>query len=161
MIVLNESFWVAASLVLLVAMIFRPLRKIFLQALDARTDRIRTQLAEAKRMKEEAEALLEDFRLKHQQAIQSSSELMAHTEQTITRMREQAEKELSETLDKRAALAMSRIHTYEAALLQEVKQQAVDIAVHAVMSLLRSQRTEELSSDATDQLISDINKRLH
>jgi F-type H+-transporting ATPase subunit b len=157
----DETFWVAFAFVLLIALIFRPLKNLFAQALSARATAIQTQLAEAKRLRNEASALLAEFKVKQAEAEKLTAEIMTNAETTVHTMQAEAERSLTELAEKRTSQLLARIATYEATVLTELRTQATEIAFQAVRILLHDHIKDELSADQLKYLVKDVNKRLN
>ncbi len=58
----NPVFWVAAAFVLVVVLSFKKVKALLLAALDGRTARIRDELERARRLREEAESVLAEYK---------------------------------------------------------------------------------------------------
>jgi len=73
----QPEFWVAASFVAFFVVVWKPLRSALVGGLDARAERIRKELDEAQRLREEAQTLLADFQRKQRDAIQEAETIVA------------------------------------------------------------------------------------
>ena len=58
MIDFGASFWLSVAFLIFVGLVAKPVGRVVGNALDARADRIRQELDEALKLKEEAQALL-------------------------------------------------------------------------------------------------------
>ena len=58
----DPEFWVLVAAVLFVAAVWKPAKKSLIGALDERASRIRAELDEATKLREEAEQLLAQYR---------------------------------------------------------------------------------------------------
>ncbi|MCD6035612.1 MAG: atpF [Rickettsiales bacterium] len=151
MIDLEPSTWVALGFVILVAALAKPVSRIVCSVLDERAARIKNELEEAVRLKEEAQAILASYQRKQKDALEEASRIVAHAEKEAAQMITRAHEELETALNRRIALTMQKIETYEKSVLQEVRGKAIDAAINRVYDIFDS----ELSRDAAQELIND------
>ena len=129
---LDPSFWVAVCVILFFALLFwKGAHKAIGKSLDDRADKISAELDEAKRLREEAQQLLASFQRKQKEAEEQAEEIVEQAKHDAKIMADNARKELSERLERRAAMAEAKIANAEAQALAEVKAKAADIALEA------------------------------
>ena len=150
MLAVPETWMALALLVLLGLIAWKGLAPI-LKSLDDRGERIRQSLEEAQALREEAQKTLAEYKRKQREALKEAEEILAHGKTEAERMREQGRKDVEAALARREALAMEKISQAEAKALQEVRNQAVDLAVAATAELLKS----KVDSAKSQQLIGD------
>ena len=68
----KPEFWVAVSFVAFFVVVWKPLKGALLGGLDARAERIRKELDEAQRLREEAQTLLAELQRKQRDAMQEA-----------------------------------------------------------------------------------------
>src|SRR5689334_14886505 len=105
----DPAFWVALATVTFVVAVYRPVAKIIVRGLDGRTDRIRTELDEAKRLRAEAEELLKSFKRKQKDALKEAQSIVDEARDASEAMKKQAKADLEAVLNKRIALAMEKV----------------------------------------------------
>lgn len=157
----GQAFWVAVSFCIFVAVVFRPISSIITKALDERSGKIRDELGEALRLKEEAQALLASYQRKQREVVEEAENIIKEAEATAVRITREAEIELDVALNKRIEVAVQKIATYEANVMQQIKHQSVDIAVNTVRSLLAQNINKEVSENLILGAIGDMQKKLH
>jgi len=136
---LDPAFWVAVCVGLFfLVLAWKGAFKAMGQSLDARADQIRADLEEAKRLREEAQALLASYHRKQKEAEDQAEEIVRQARSDAENMAVKARKDLSERLERRAAMAEAKIANAEAQALAEVKAKAADIAIDAAKDLLKS-----------------------
>ncbi len=123
----TPEFWVAVAFVFFVGLLFKPGSKFVIGALDERAERIRSQLDEAQRLREEAQHLLAEYQRKQRQALQDAEAILNQARATAERHREDSAAELAQTLERRERQAMDRIAQAEAEALAEVRAVAVAV----------------------------------
>jgi F-type H+-transporting ATPase subunit b len=157
----DTTFWAFVGLVLFVIVLFvfgAP--KMITQSLDSRADRIRTELDEARRLREEAQELLASYKRKQAEAAKNAEEIIKQARAEAEYLRENAQKEIAQRIERRTLMAEQRIAQAEAQAAKEVKALAADLAVDAARMLLsekmtKTQRNALLKSDiasVTDRL---------
>ena len=157
----DPTFWVAIAFVVFVIAVFKPAKAAICGGLDARADRIRAELEEAARLREEAQKMLADYKRKQSEAAKEAEAMLAHAKEEAETLRQQAAADLAATLKRREAAAVEKIAQAEAQALQEVRHKAVDIAVAATASLLKESIDETKASALVDQSIQDLQGKLH
>ena len=158
---LSPELLLVLALVVLFAILWKPAKKAILGGLDSRAERIRNELEEANRLKEEAQAALATFQRKQRDAMQEAEQIVEHARQDAVRLRAQAAESLEEQLARREQQAMDRIANAERSAAAEVRGAAVDLAVAAAAKLIAEQVDEAKSAALIDEAIADLPKRLH
>lgn len=149
----DTSFWTFIGLIVFfVVLHFAGAFKAIGGSLDARAEKIRTELDEARRLREEAQEFLASYKRKQAEAADEAEKIIAQAKAEADYLREHAKKEIAERIERRTALAETRIAQAEAAAAKEVKALAADLAVDAAKALLtdklgKTQRNALLKSD--------------
>ncbi len=157
---MTEKDVVAIGIVAFILLVWKPLSRAITQALDTRSARIEKELAEATKLREEAQALLVSFQRKQRDAMKEADDIVAKAKADASRLMEEAEAELECELNKRIQMAMEKIEQSEQNALQDVKSYAVDVAVAAAHTMLKEQMKSG-SIDIIDDVISDARKQLN
>jgi F-type H+-transporting ATPase subunit b len=157
----DTSFWVAIAFIIFVVLAWRPLKKALVTALDDRTDRIRRDIDEAARLREEAQALLAEYKRKQRDAAAEAEEILRHARTEAERLKEQAATDLENLLARREQQAMDRIAQAEAQATAEVRALAVDLAVAATRRLLTDKAGGDMAARLIDDSIREIGTKLH
>lgn len=157
----DASFFVAVSFVIFLALVFKPLKKALLGALDERSAKIAKDLEDAKRLREEAQKLLADYRLKHKNAMKEAEDMVAQAKADAERGAKAAAQELEDSLKRRTERAMAKIAKAEAQAVQEVREVAVEVAVAATRDLIAAKLDGATRNKLVDGAIADMGKRLN
>ena len=138
----DPTTWVFIAVVLFfLALFYFGVHKKIAGALDARSDAIRDELEEARRLREEAQALLASYQRKQKEAEAQAEGIVKQARSDAENMAVQARKDLAERLERRAAQAEAKIANAEAQAMGEVKAKAADLAMDTAETLLRSNLT--------------------
>jgi len=152
----NPEIWVLVGFLIFVALLGQTGWKLVTAGLDARAEKIRAQLAEAKALRDEAQAQLDLYKSKQQQAVEAAAEILAAAKEEAERMRREGEDELKRSLATREAQAMDRIAQAEQNALQAVRARVVEIAVRAATGLVAQAIDQEKASTLVDRAIEDL-----
>jgi F-type H+-transporting ATPase subunit b len=132
----EQEFWFAIAFVVFIASVWSPARKALAGGLDGRAAKVRSTLDEAQKLRAEAQALLDLYRGKQEQAVRDAAEIIDAAREEAETLRRTAEENLNRALAAREAQAMDRISLAEQAALQSVRLRAVDIAITAATRLV-------------------------
>jgi F-type H+-transporting ATPase subunit b len=155
----EQEFWFAVAFVFFIGTAFKPLKKMLTGTLDARAAKAHAEVEEARRLRAEAQALLDEYRSKQSQAAKDAADILAAAKDEAELMRQEAEAELKRTLAAREAQAMDRIAFAEQAAIQSVKARAVEIAVRAATELVRDAIDANAANTLVDQAIEELPRR--
>jgi F-type H+-transporting ATPase subunit b len=159
--VIDATFWAAASFVIFVVLAFRPLKKLVLTALDGRSLQIKKELDEALRLKEEAELFLVSCQRRYKEVLEEAAEITAHAREESKRMAEEAHDVLEQALARRMELADQKIANYETAVIQEIRTYTVNKAVQAAQQVISQNMDQATSDTLIDEALVAIGKKLH
>ena len=152
--------WVLFSAILFAVVMWKKARQPLLKMLDTRTARIKSELEEAERLKNEAQQLLTDYQKKHRDAVQTAQKIIDNAQESVALMQKEAEETLAENLKRREALLLERITRAEAAAVQELRHQAADIAANAAEHLL-AEAMGKRGVKLVDAAIEELPQRLN
>ncbi|MEQ8405053.1 MAG: F0F1 ATP synthase subunit B [Oceanicaulis sp.] len=158
----DTTFWAFVGLVLFFIVIFvfgAP--KMITKSLDERADRIRTELDEARRLREEAQELLASYKRKQAEAAKNAEDIIRQAKAEADYLRENAKKEIAQRIERRTALAEQRIAQAEAQAAKEVKALAADLAVDAAKLLLSDKMTKTQRNALLKSDIASVKDRLN
>ncbi|HQT68410.1 MAG: F0F1 ATP synthase subunit B [Rhodospirillales bacterium 20-60-12] len=150
------KFWVTVAILLFIVLFGRKILGAVTAMLDSRSAEISAALAEAARLKAEAEAMLRDAQAKSAKASEQAKELLAEAQAEAKRISADLTAEAHATAKRREALAMLRIETAEKNAVDEVRFAAADLAARAVESYLRDNLTADQDIALTNKAIAGI-----
>src|SRR4029078_11928644 len=111
----ETEFWVAVAFVLFVAvMIYVGAHKKVVETLDHRRARIKAELDEARRLRDEAEKLLAEYRRKQGEAEREAEAIVADAKGAAERVAAEARDKMEEFVARRTKLAEVKIGQAEA-----------------------------------------------
>jgi F-type H+-transporting ATPase subunit b len=157
----DPAFWVGLAFILAIALIYKPAMKAVGGSLDARAAQIRAQIEEARKLREDAQALLAEYQRKQRDAMAEAEKIIQQAKEEARRMTADAEQDLARALERRKQQALERIAQTEAQAVAQVKNLAVDVAMSAAEALLRDNLSPAQRQAMTDTSIDELPKRLN
>jgi F-type H+-transporting ATPase subunit b len=157
----EEEFWIAIAFLAACVVLWRQAKGQIIGALDARAQRIREQLDEARKLREDAETALGAYQRKQRDALTEAQEIVTYAQAEAERVAQQAAIDLEAAIKRREAQAHDRIAQAEAKALAEVRAIAVTVAIDAVRVLLTESLDTARGAALIDQAIADLPRRLH
>lgn len=158
----NTDFVVGIAFVLFLAVLWYFKVPTFLaNALDKRAVRIREELDEARRLREEAQSLLASYERKQKEVEGQVQDIIAHARTEAEEAADQAKKDLEVSLQRRMRGAEEQIGFAEAAALRSVREEAIRVATAAAGEAIAKKMTPELQAKLTEQGIRTVADKLH
>lgn len=157
----DAKFWVLVAFVTFFALLGKKLWKFATGSLDARSARIAEELATARRLREEAEAVLASYRKKQKECLAEAESIVEKAREDAAAMARAAEADLKAALDARTKLAMEKIEQEEARAMQEVQHHVVDIALAAARELIVEHLSKMPADELVKRAVADIERKLH
>ena len=151
----DSNFWVLLAAIGFAAIVWKKGRKPILDMLDSRTARIRAELEEAERLRNEAQDLLSETQKKHRDALQTAQKILDNAQKNAAALEQDAQRKLEESLKRREEQLLDRIQRAGIAAVQELRAQAADIATRAAEIMLEdaiAKRGTKLVDEAIDEL---------
>jgi len=148
--------WVAAAFVVFFVLLGRTIWAALTAMLDARADAVRAELAEAQRLRQEAEAMLADASARREAALAEAQALLSGAKDEAARLAAAAEAEAESTAERRERMAMDRIAAAEKAAVDEVRIAAAEIAGMAAERVIAQELTAEADGALIDHAIGGL-----
>jgi F-type H+-transporting ATPase subunit b len=159
---LDATFWAFVALIIFLALlVYLKVPGQVTRSLDNRADRIRGELEEARRLREEAKALLADFQRRRKEAEAEASQIVAAAKHEAELIASEARTKTEEFVTRRTAMAEQKIAQAESQAVADVKALAVDIAVAAAEKLIAAKATGKAAEDLLTRSIAEVKSRLN
>jgi F-type H+-transporting ATPase subunit b len=158
----TPELWVLVSFVLLLAvLVYYKIPDKLVKALDDRADRIRAELDEARRLREEARQILADYERKHRDAEKEAEDIIALARREADVFAAESRKGLTESLERRLKLAEEKIARAEEQAIKDIKSKAVEAAVSAAGQLIARGLKGKSAESLVDRSIRDVSAKLN
>ena len=152
----DPEFWVLVAVVIFVIAVWKPAGRALSGMLDSRAERIAAELAEARRLRDEAEALLAEYQKKQREAQGDAQAIVAHAKEEAELVAAQAQHDLQQALERRTRLAEERIAQAEAKAVDEIRAAAVDVAIAAAREVIAGELDDNRRAALVDAAITAL-----
>ncbi|KQQ38072.1 MULTISPECIES: F0F1 ATP synthase subunit B [Rhizobium/Agrobacterium group] len=133
----DATFFALVGLVIFLGiLIYIKVPGMMAKSLDERAANIRSELDEAKKLREEAQALLAEYQKKRKQAEADAASIVASAEREAAALTEEARQKTEEFVARRNAVSEQKIKQAEADAVSAVRAAAVDLAIAAAESVI-------------------------
>ena len=158
----NPLFWVLVAFLTFVALvIYYQVPAIVGKMLDDRADGIRKELDEARKLREDAQALLADYQRKAREAESEARSIIDQAKREAEALAVDARKALAESVERRSKIAEEKIPRAETQALSEVRATAVETAISAAHELLKTRAGGSVGDTLISQSINDLRGKLN
>ncbi len=159
---MDAEFWVAVAFVIFIGCaIYLGVHSRLGTMLDDRGVRIRAELAEAERLRQEAEAVLASFESKRVEAEKEAADIVEQARLEAEQMGKDAAQRMADFVKRRTAQADAKIATAEIQAMAHVRAVAADAATAAAEIVLKDQAKTGLADRLIQASIGDVNRLTH
>jgi F-type H+-transporting ATPase subunit b len=159
---LDATFWSAVAFVILIGgFIYLGVHRKLAETLDHRAARIKAELDDARRLKDEAQKLVAEYRARREGAVKEAEEIVAGARSEAERIAAEARTRMEDFVVRRTRMAETKIALAEAQAVADVRAAAADAAVAAAARVL-SQTVKGNTADALlTQGIAEVRQKLN
>jgi F-type H+-transporting ATPase subunit b len=158
----DAEFWVAiAALILVLSLGYLGVHRQLGKALDERQGRIKAELDEARRLKEEAAALLAEYHRRHADAEREAEQIIATAQAEAERVAAEAHTRMDDFVARRSKIAEAKIAQAEAQAVADVRAAAAEAATAAAERILTQTVKGKIADDLLERGIADVKKNLN
>jgi F-type H+-transporting ATPase subunit b len=159
---LEAEDWVAVSFIILMGVFaYFGIHRTILKALDTRSQRIRQELDDARRLRDEAAALLADYKARHASAEREAADIITSAKEEAERIAAEAKTKMEDFVARRTKTAESKIALAEAQALADVRAAAADAAVTAATTILSQSVKGSVADDLINKGIGEVRAKLN
>ncbi len=159
---MNAEMWVAAGFVVFLAILaYLGIHGRLGAALDDRARKVADELAQAKRLHDEAAAVLDSFKRKGAAAEAEAAAIVAQARKEAELMSQEAQARLTEYVTRRTRQAEQKIAMAEIQATADVRAAAADAAVKAAELVLRRDPRGTGVSDLAAREIGRLKAQFH
>ncbi len=158
---MDNTFWAFAALVIFLGIaVYMKVPATIAKSLDARADKIKADLDEAARLRDEAKALLTEYQNKRKEAEKEAADIVASAKREAEILRADAQAKSEDYVRRRTIVAEQKIAQAESDAVNAVRSSAVDLAIAASSKLLEG-RDAKANADLFKQALVDVKARLN
>jgi F-type H+-transporting ATPase subunit b len=159
---MDATFWALVALILFFGVVvYAGAHRTVGSALDDRARRIRGELDEARRLREEAQALLADYERKRADATKEAATIVERAKSDAQLFAEDSRRKLVETVERRTRMAEDKIAQAEAQAIKEVRAAAADRAIAAAAQIIGDQTKGKAGDRLVEDAVAGIRSKLN
>ena len=159
---MDATFWALIALIIFLGIVaYMKVPGMLTKNLDERADKIRNDLEEARRLREEAQELLAEYQRKRKEAESEAESILSAAEREAAVLREDAKAKTEDYVSRRTAMAEQKIRQAEADAINEVRASAVDLAIVAAEKLIGSKVDSKASGELFKASLGELKTRLN
>jgi len=161
--VLNDAeFWVALAFVVFLGLLgYLGVHRIVAKSLDDRAARIKAELDEARKIKDEAVQLLAEYQRKRHAAEGEAQDIIAGAKAEAERLAAEAKARIEDFVGRRTKMAEAKIAQVEAQAAADVRSAAAEAAIAAAEKILSAETKGKLAGELIAKGIDEVRKKLN
>ena len=158
----EPDFWEWLGLLTVIAVfLYMRAPATIARALDRRAEAIAKELESVKRLREEAETVLINYRERAESAEHEAATILNETRAETDRFTAEARTQMQAQIERRARQAQERIAQAEANAMAEIRALAADAAVAAAQKLIAARLGEQKAASLISQSINELPAKLN
>lgn len=158
----NTDFVVTLGFITFIAvLVYFKVPGLIAGMLDKRADTIRAELEEARKLREDAQAILASYERKQKEVKEQADRIVAQAKDEADAAAAQAKEDLKKSIARRLAAAEDQIASAQASAVREVRDRAVAVATAAARDVIAKQMTVADGNKLIDEAIATVDAKLH
>ena len=159
---IEAEAWVAIAFVLFLALlVYLGAHRRVAEAIDQRQARIKAELDEAVRLRQEAQAVLAEYERKGREAENEAAAIIASAKAEAERLAAEAKTRMEDFVARRTKMAETKVAQAEAQAVSDVRSAAADTAVAAAEKILSAAAKGKVAEDLLARGIEDVKKKFN
>jgi len=158
----DPETWVAIAFVILMVVFgYLGVFKSAMTALDHRAARIKAELDDATRLKQEAAKVLADYKARSATAEREAADIIANAKAEAERIAADAKAKMEDFVVRRTKTAEGKIALAEAQAVADVRAAAAEAAVQAASTILSQSVKGQVADDLLAKGINEVRQKLN
>jgi F-type H+-transporting ATPase subunit b len=158
----DPETWVAIAFIILMGVFaYMGVHRTMLTALDNRAARIKAELDDARKLKDEAAKVLAEYKTRRASAEREAEDIIANAKAEAERIAADAKTKMEDFVTRRTKTAESKIAMAEAQALADVRAAAADAAVAAASTVLSQSVKGSVADDLLTKGIAEVRAKLN
>ena len=158
----DPETWVAIAFIILMGVfVYMGVHRTMLTALDHRAARIKAELDDARKLKDEAAKVLAEYKTRRASAEREAEDIIANAKAEAERIAADAKTKMEDFVARRTKSAESKIAMAEAQALADVRAAAADAAVSAASTILSQSVKGSVADDLLAKGIAEVRAKLN
>jgi F-type H+-transporting ATPase subunit b len=158
----DPEFWVGiGTLIFLGIVLWKRVPHLVASWLDTRAAAIAKELEEARRLRQDAEALLAEYQAKRAAADSEASSIIAEAKAEAERFASEARTAIAAQITRRGKQAEDKIAQAEAQAVADVRAVAADAAIAAAEKLITARLDDTRAAELVKRALGEIPSKLN
>jgi len=154
--------WVAIAFIILMGLFgYLGVHHTVLKALDNRSARIKGELDDARRLKEEAAKVLEEYKARRASAEREAEDIITTARTEAERIATEAKAKMEDFVARRTRTAENKIALAEAQALADVRAAAAEAAVAAAANIMSQSVKGQVADELLAKGIAEVKQKLN
>ena len=159
--ILNDAtLWVGISFILFVLLVIRPLTSMFSKNIDIRISTLKKEIDEAKKLKIEAEDLLNEYKEKEKRNTQYIEELKKQTKKEAKDIEARIKKDIELAITRKEANYELIVKQMESNLKEKLQNEIMTKTLKFTQSRIEKNISEKHNNDFIDESLKKLPKQL-
>ena len=156
------QIWSQVALVLFIGVVvYFGAPKLIARSLDERSAKIAAELDAAKKLRDEAQALLTEYQKKRKDAESEAQEIVAAAQREAATLAAEAKQKTEDYVARRTALSEQKIRNAESEAVNAVRAAAVDLAIAAAEKLITTRLDPNTDARLFNNAVDQVRTRLN
>ena len=158
----EPEFWVAVAFVILLGVFaYVGVHRTVLTTLDHRRDRIKAELDDARRLKQDAAKLLAEYQARHASAEKEAQDIITQAQAEAERIATEAKAKMEDFVTRRTKTAEGKIALAEAQAIADVRSAAANAAVAAASAIMSQSVKGSVADELLAKGIAEVRQKLN
>ena len=153
----DPQFWVFIAFVIFVAIIFKPIKKIFTSSLDNKIKTIKNNIDQAEKIKNEAQNTLSQIKKRQNDVKLEIEEIQNKAKEKLANIEKLFSQKLSEQIKKRNKLAEIKIEQIVRDTNLQIQNYIVQNAIKTTVLLLEKKLDKKEKQKLINDSVSELN----
>ena len=159
---MDAELWVALAFIVFVGVLgYVGVHRKIAKSLDDRSTKIKAELDEARKLRDEAAALLAEYQQKQHAAEAEAQDIISGAKAEAERLASEAKTRIEDFVARRTKMAEMKIAQAEAQAAADVRSAAAEAAVAAAEKILSAEAKGRLANELIAKGIEDVSKKLN
>tara|TARA_B100000579_G_C22730542_1_gene803982 strand:- start:145 stop:633 length:489 start_codon:yes stop_codon:yes gene_type:complete len=154
----DAKFWTAVAFVIFILVTYRPVKKILLKALDEKITSIKNKINDAKKIREDADSLLGEIKVKKENIKKEIDEIKKISENKMKMKLEEMQKKLENQLNRKKNLVEIKIKQIEQEAINEINYKTTFYTIQTLKKIINIKINDIIHQELIDSALSDFNK---
>jgi F-type H+-transporting ATPase subunit b len=158
----DPETWVAVAFLILMGLFaWLGVHRTMFTALDHRAERIKAELDDARRLRDEAAKVLGEYKARRATAEREADDIVTNARAEAERIAADAKAKMEDFVARRTKTAESKIALAEAQALADVRAAAAEAAVTAATTILSQSVKGQVADDLLAKGIAEVRQKLN